>query len=375
MSTPRSGTRPPTSDPAKQPAFPPVRIVSGPAFELVAELAAFASGPARASLESGKPWIREVRALAGPELIRRTERWAIGMYGELAPFVLETGAPHEPQQLIDALRALPPDVVRRRLLGTESVANRSMVSDGAFDRGLAGDAAARTELRVALGPNRSARQSVDRLLTTSSTEVQSEVAAIVEEWASRVFPAFAANALAVIGRDAVSKGRLLDASPGRAALRTWTSGVDFDPDSWVKEIVVVPTLALRPFVAPVEFGSTQMFLCPVADEAFDDDPAAPPRRLVKLAAALGDELRLRILHELGDNELTASEIADRLGVERTSLHHHLGILRSAGLLAIRDDGVHGWRYARRPDGVGDVGAELAEYLGSAREVTGSTGSR
>ena len=46
-------------------AFPPVRVVSGPAFELAAELAAFTSGPARASLDSGKAWIRDVRSLAG----------------------------------------------------------------------------------------------------------------------------------------------------------------------------------------------------------------------------------------------------------------------------------------------------------------------
>jgi len=367
MATPRSRTRPPTSEPATQPAFPAVRILSGPAFELVAELAAFASGPARASLESGKPWIREVRALAGPDLIRRVERWAFGLYGELASFALETGAPHNPQQLVEALRALPPDVVRRRLLGAESAQNRSMVSDGAFDRGLAGDEAARSELRVALGPNRPARMGVDRLLTTSSEAVQREITAIVEEWAWRVFPAFAANALAIIDRDAEAKERLLEASPARDVLRISTNGVEFEPPAWVTDIVIVPTVALRPFLAPVEFGTTEIFLCSVGDEAFDDDPAAPPRRLVKLAAALGDERRLRILHALADVELTASEIADRLGVERTSLHHHLGILRSAGLVTIHDDGVHGWRFARRAEGVGEVGAELAEYLGGARK--------
>ena len=84
---------------------------------------------------------------------------------------------------------------------------------------------------------------------------------------------------------------------------------------------------------------------------------------MKLAAALGDELRLRILHALADGELTATEIADRLGVDRTSLHHHLGILRSAGLVSIRDDGVGGWRFTRRADGVEDVGAALTAYLG------------
>jgi DNA-binding transcriptional ArsR family regulator len=129
------------------------------------------------------------------------------------------------------------------------------------------------------------------------------------------------------------------------------------------EIVVIPTVALRPFLAPVEFESTEVFLCSVADDAFDDDPAAPPRRLVKLAAALGDELRLRILHTLADGELTASEIADRLSVERTSLHHHLGILRSAGLVSIHDDGIHGWRFTRRAGSVDDVGVALSAYLG------------
>jgi DNA-binding transcriptional ArsR family regulator len=344
-------------------AFPPVRIVHGPAFELVAELAAFASGPARASLESGKPWIREVRALAGPDLIRRVEQWAFGMYGELAAIALEAGAPYDPQQLVEAIRAMPPDVLRRRLLGAESAQNRGMVSDGAFDRGLAGDAAARAELRIALGPNRQARQGVDHLLATESEAVQREIAAIVGEWASRVFPAFAADALAVVGRDVDAKRRLFDASPARDALRIWTNGVDFDPPAFVTEIVVVPTLALRPFLAPVEFDTTEIFLCSVGDAAFDDDPDAPPRRLVKLAAALGDELRLCILHTLADSELTASEIADRLGVERTSLHHHLGILRSAGLVSIHDDGVHGWRFTRRAESVDDVGVALTAYLG------------
>ena len=366
MATTRGRTRRPRTDPAMPPAFPPVRIAFGAAFEVIAEIAAFTSGPARASLEAGKPWIREVRALAGPDLIRRVERWAFGTYAELASIALETAAPYEPHQLVGALRALPPDALRRRLLGAESAQNRSMVSDGAFDRGLAGDEAARAELRVALGPNRPARQGIDRLLTTSPEVVQQEIAAIVEEWAAKVFPAFAADALAIIGRDADAKQRLLDENPARDVLRISTNGVDFDPVARVTEIVVVPTVALRPFLAPVECGSTAIFLCSVADEAFEDDPAAPPRRLVKLAAALGDELRLRILHTLADDELTASEIADHLGVERTSLHHHLGILRSAGLLTIRDDGVRGWRFARPPDGVADVGAALTEYLDADR---------
>ena len=151
---------------------PTVRLVSGAAFELVAELAAFASGPARASLESGKTWIRDVRRLAGPDLLRRVERWAFPLYTELAPIVLDAGAPFEPEGVVRALRSHPAEALRRRLLGAESPPNRAMLSDGAFDRALAGNRRARAEVRRTLGLNPPARQSIDRLLTTEPESVQ-----------------------------------------------------------------------------------------------------------------------------------------------------------------------------------------------------------
>ena len=363
---PTTGTRQrrATSPTTRRAAFPPVRIVSGPSFELIAELAAFASGPARASLESGKTWIREVRSLAGPDLLRRTEQWAFALYAELVPIALESGPPFEPAQLVDALRATNPDVLQRRLLGADSAPNRAMVSTGAFDRALAGDGDAQAELRTAQRPNRSARQSVERLLVTPPEAIRGDVCGIVEGWAERVFPAFAEEALAIGARDIASKERQLKVSSGRDLLRVALNGVEVEPTPSVRAVVVVPTVALRPFVAPVDSGSTAIFLCSVSDDAFDDDPGAPPRRLVKLATALGDETRLRILRVLVQSELTASEIADRLGVERTSLHHHLGIRRSAGLLKIHDDGLRGWRFARASEDSGELASALADYLRS-----------
>ena len=197
---------------------PTVRLVSGAAFELVAELAAFASGPARASLESGKTWIRDVRRLAGPDLLRRVERWAFPLYTELAPIVLDAGAPYEPEGVVRALRSHPAEALRRRLLGAESPPNRAMLSDGAFDRALAGNRRARAEVRRTLGLNPPARQSIDRLLTTEPESVQDEIVSIVEGWASRVFPTFADRANSLVRRDIEAKQRLFARSiRGRGA--------------------------------------------------------------------------------------------------------------------------------------------------------------
>jgi DNA-binding transcriptional ArsR family regulator len=339
------------------------RVVSGPAFEVVAELGAFTSGPARASLESGKPWIREVRARAGRDLIRRVERWGFPMYGELASFVLDAGPPYEPEQLVARLRVTPADVLVRRLLGAESVPNRAMLSEDAFERAIAGERAARVELRQVLGLYPHAKQSIVRLLRTPPRTVQREVAAVVEAWASTVHPAFAQRSAVLTERDVAAKQRLFRELPVHEALRVVTNGVEYDPSFWATDIVVVPTVALRPFNTPVELGTTVILLCPVSDETFDHDPSAPPRRLVQVAAALGDELRLRVLHELGTGDATASQLAERLGVDRTSLHHHLGILRSAGLVAVTASGVQTWRYRLRPDGVAGANAALVDYLG------------
>ncbi len=336
--------------------------MTGPAFELIAELAAFTSGPARASLDSGKAWIREARRAAGADLIQRVERYTLGMYAELATVVLEAAPAHGVDALIAGVEELAPGAFRLRLLGADSPLNRTMVSEGAFERAVGGDAGARAEVSAAMGVDRAARRAVDRVLRTEPAALKADLLSLLHDWASHVFPRFAADALASIERDRLAKERLLAEMPGQSALTVATNGVAFTPSPWVTGIVIVPTVALRPFIVPTELRHTAVFVCSVADEALDVDPLAPPRRLVKTAAALGDELRLRILRVLQGEELSASEIAERMGVERTSLHHHLGILRSAGLLSIRDEGERGWRYALREDAIAGLVLEVESFL-------------
>jgi DNA-binding transcriptional ArsR family regulator len=284
------------------------------------------------------------------------------MYAELATVALESAPPSGVDALIAGVEKLDPRALRLRLLGADSPLNRTMVSDGAFERAVGGDLKGRAEVSVAMGVDRTARRAVDRLLRMEPEAVKAEVLAILHDWAGRVFPHFAADALAAIERDRLVKDQLVAEKPGQAVLTAATNGVTFAPSPWVTGIVIVPTVALRPFIVATELRHTALFVCSVADEALDVDPVAPPRRLVKTAAALGDELRLRILRVLQGEELSASEIAERIGVERTSLHHHLGILRSAGLLTIRDEGERGWRYALREDAIAGLGLEVESFL-------------
>ena len=64
--------------------------------------------------------------------------------------------------------------------------------------------------------------------------------------------------------------------------------------------------------------------------------------LAELIAArlrvIGDPIRLRILDLLRDEELTVSEVTERLGTSQQNASKHLGILLQAGIVARRKQG-------------------------------------
>ena len=54
----------------------------------------------------------------------------------------------------------------------------------------------------------------------------------------------------------------------------------------------------------------------------------------RLACVLSDRSRLVALRLLAERSLTLQELADQLGVRKSTMHHHLAQLRAAGLLRV-----------------------------------------
>lgn len=71
-------------------------------------------------------------------------------------------------------------------------------------------------------------------------------------------------------------------------------------------------------------------------------PSPIPVDLAEMIAArlrvIGDSTRIRILDLLRDEELTVTEITDRLGTSQQNASKHLGLLLQAGILARRKEG-------------------------------------
>lgn len=59
-----------------------------------------------------------------------------------------------------------------------------------------------------------------------------------------------------------------------------------------------------------------------------------------IAKVLANPTRLRILNRIGAGEVSYGALLRELGVSKTNLSQHLAILRKAGVLVVRREGVH-----------------------------------
>lgn len=113
-----------------------------------------------------------------------------------------------------------------------------------------------------------------------------------------------------------------------------TSGITVSEETVSQPIVLMPTMVARPWVVISPGPDFDVYGYSVSDECLDLDSDAPPPWLVKVYKALGDERRLRVLRRLGEGDASLAELARDADIAKSTLHHHLMLLRAAGLVSV-----------------------------------------
>jgi DNA-binding transcriptional ArsR family regulator len=147
-----------------------------------------------------------------------------------------------------------------------------------------------------------------------------------------------------------------------------TNGYELSDDLPVERVLLLPSYWFRPWLIINRIDDVEVLTSPVSDEHLALPSAAPSPALVKLTKALGDEGRLRLLRRMGGGPITLADAMDELDLAKTTAHHHLSILRQAGLVVIRGEGRDS-RYALRAHAPTAAAKALEEYLGSAVPLT------
>lgn len=339
-----------------------VEVIANPTFELLNSLfvwTAHQNPEYDAEYAVGETWFQGVEAAASPRLRGLLERFVgvedlwIGLVG----YGLGVSPDLTPEALVDHLRTVDPVDVRRDLIVVGCAHCKTDAPDDLALRAARGEAAAIAVVTTLEECKMS--EGIGRLLEMEPADTVALIADTVEAFDREVFHG-GGGVSEVLERDAAHKRQLARTMEPAQLVEVATNGVTFTMLPDVDGIVLIPAIVTRPWVTITETGRRRVFCYPVAEEHLLADPDAPPSYLVAAYRALGDERRLRLLRILSEGPISLAEVTERVGIAKSTVHHHLSILRQAGLVRITVGADK--EYSLRRDVVTEVGRMLAGFL-------------
>jgi DNA-binding transcriptional ArsR family regulator len=340
-----------------------VEIAVSEASELLMSLCAMSGRDDLDTYELGGKRLEEIRAQAPPELVEEVEELLIGstkLPAHLLGLVYETPQPRSIAAFLDKLAGTDPPEILLHLLGYYMLGHH--LTNPETIRGAAeGDAAAQAKLLDAASEWTGKHDALARLFAVGAARFKERLLELLPQWDEHVFRQLADEAMPLAERDAESKRRLARTlSPEQLVERT-TSGLQYVSRPDVHKLVFFPTYWLRPWVLMGEYRHTKIYCYPITiDHGPPDEPS--PEQLARTFKALGDEGRLRLLKRLQAGPITLTEAAQEVGLAKSTTHHHLAILRQAGMVLVRDDEEK--LYTLRTDLLPQTGSLLETYLRS-----------
>ena len=209
------------------------------------------------------------------------------------------------------------------------------------------------------------RENVERLLDAGA-DLGPQLTAITRSILS-AYSQLGGDWSTAIERSAASTGQLAEVMAPRELIEYITSGLDFEIPLGMTRLIAVPSVTLRPWTLVSEFGDALIVSYSVDDDHMDTDPESAPGWLVRYHKALGDGRRLRILRHLAQQPATLAELTEMLGLAKSTVFHHIGVLRAAGLVRVTldPDREGSTSYEVRWKTLGEARTQIDKYLESS----------
>src|ERR1700738_217116 len=331
-------------------------LESGTGYEALLGLSMFTGDEPQESYEGGKAWFARGRAAASRELVSALRK-PVGHDGPrwflLLGMVHEAGGAHEVERLLSHLRSMSPTDVLIALMGGRLPALRTAEGQTLVKAALTGDPKATADL--AARSHGSDSKIVKRLIGMGGKEVKRLTVEVIDRWNREVFSPMGVGAEA-LAADVTAKTKRARRMSPHQLVDFATGGINYEGEAGIDRVLLVPSILTRPWITISDWESTKI-ICYRAGATASGEPE---RDLVLMYRALGDETRLRLLRELGVGDRRLADLVQSLGLSKSTLHGHLAVLRSAGLIRLSLGAEK--RYGLRP-GLPDLNRLLAGYIG------------
>lgn len=189
-------------------------------------------------------------------------------------------------------------------------------------------------------------------------ELKKHLTSVMTLWFNEVTENEAEQLEAILHYDYQAKDKMREKLAPEEFVQWATGGITYLPEPSVHKVLLIPQFSYRPWNIVADIEGTKVYYYPVANESVHpEDRYTPDQFLVLKYKALGDEVRLRIVKMLFERTQTLQELTDQLEVGKSTIHHHLKILRAARLVE-----VNGSKYSVKPDVFNWLPTELEAFL-------------
>jgi DNA-binding transcriptional ArsR family regulator len=348
----------------------PIEVDGAAIYEtLLAMWTAFNPEESNSGFDLGPKWISDLKEATPADLV--AEIAAIGgpycsLILPLLGLVATAPRPHDQERVLKWLASLDPQRLRRWILGyIDHHSNPGLIEEAAE-----GDLEAVRQI-VAAGKGATLDEEqvhqVVAIFDIPGEELRDRIVSAVTRFRAEVFSAYEEPFAAAISRAAAAQRATSVRDSVKGLIEQVTNGLDYEIPLGVTRVVLVPSVVLKPLSLIDQHRETLMVFYGMADEFIDSDPEAPPSWLVKTYKALSDERRLRILRRLSEGETTLDELTDLLGLSKSTVHHHMSVLRAAGLVRVhlshsKDEYEKSKTYALRQQALDSAGTFLDAYM-------------
>jgi DNA-binding transcriptional ArsR family regulator len=324
-----------------------VEVEARPALELLIGLSAATSATEPHEETWAWPrsgWSGELASAVAACGERSGEAWLhlLGLALELSP--------SPALEFAEALGGVDALELRRHLVGVHVPAWVTLVGADALEAAAEGDERAIAQL---LDHPRyygtRARESLSSLLAVPPEETKNRLLAVLRQFAEEVFASREDEVMSRIAAEAEATRARAEALAPSDLVAAVTRGYLYDPEPEFARVVLVPHEGARPLLLLCQHRDARVICYPLSHE--QPDPEADlAERAVAVGRALGDGRRVRILRRLVEGNSTLDELAEAVGLARSTTHHHLTQLRAAGLVTLGGN-ARGYWYALRPEGL------------------------
>jgi DNA-binding transcriptional ArsR family regulator len=345
-------------------------VQPGTGYELLLSAVTIADPGTQNRIAGAREYRRRAKAIPGGEAFKKIDHVGREPFINLLGFVHSMTDEPTAAATVKLIEESDPREVILAAIGYSRRAFRMMTPPAVIRDAVDGDKKALREFKRTSYPDLPHWQgTLRRWVPMGVSDAAAELAEGLRGWYEGGFvdlePEIETAQLHAAGRarDLVAKVSDLD-----AVLEQLAPTITFTREVGQEVVVLSPSVVVRPNWALSDYGPTLVISYGIPDRSPATEGEESTARLLALARAMGDELRLRALRELRDGPLSATELAKRLGLPRTTIHHHLQILMQSGLVRVAVDDARWGNFELQPGAADELGRLASGWLTRDQET-------